>query len=128
MPAATDLVHSLVFGELLVAKDAVETASRSGDGAGWSFGGKTVGAISGESVVDGGEGVGEGPFEPFPLLMSQLAEAPEPKAPTNTFDPSWSTGFWAAYVNLAPCFVTAATTPPLSLPFFLSFLEPVERC
>jgi hypothetical protein len=25
--------------------------------------------------------------------------------------------------NLAACFVTAATTPPLSLPFFLSFLE-----
>jgi hypothetical protein len=26
--------------------------------------------------------------------------------------------------NLAPCFVTAATTPPPSLPFFRSFLEP----
>lgn len=27
-------------------------------------------------------------------------------------------------VNLAPCFVTAATTPPGSLPFFRSFLGP----
>lgn len=68
IPAATALVHSLVFGELLVAKDVVETASRSGEGAGWSFGGKTAGVISGESVADGGEGVDEGPFVPFPLL------------------------------------------------------------
>lgn len=27
------------------------------------------------------------------------------------------------FENLALCFVTAATTPPLSLPFFRSFLE-----
>ncbi len=45
---------------------------------------------------------------------------------------SWShlpgngTGEDGAYPNLAAaCFVTAATTPP-SLPFFLSFLEPVK--
>lgn len=93
IPAATDLVHSLVFGETLVAKDVVDAASRRGEAVGWSFG-KIVGFISGENVVEGGEGVDDEPAVPFPL------------------------------VNLAPCFVTAATTPPPSLPFFLSFLEP----
>jgi len=29
-----------------------------------------------------------------------------------------------SFENLAACFVTAATTPPPSLPFFLSLLEP----
>lgn len=42
----------------------------------------------------GGEGLEERPLVPFP------------------------------FENLAACFVTAATTPPPSFPFFLSFLEP----
>jgi hypothetical protein len=36
MPAETAFVHSLVFGELLVAKEVVEIASRFGEGIGIS--------------------------------------------------------------------------------------------
>lgn len=77
MPPTTDLVHSLVRGEVLVAKEAVETASRSGEAPGWSPWGNAAGLISGDNVVEGGEGVGEGTFVPFPLLLSPLARGPK---------------------------------------------------
>ncbi len=48
MPAATALVHSLVLGEVLVAKEVVEMASRKGLGAGRSLGGGLAGFISGD--------------------------------------------------------------------------------
>lgn len=73
MPPTADLVHSLVSGDVLVAKEAVETASRSGEAAGGSFWGKTAGLISGEKVVEGVEGVGEGAFVLFPLLIISVS-------------------------------------------------------
>lgn len=92
IPAEIPLVHSLVLNELelLVAKDVVEIASRSGDAIGLTFGEGVIGLISGESI--GGEGLEEILLVPFALE------------------------------NFAACFVTAATTPPPSLPFFRSFL------
>ncbi len=48
MPFATALVHSLVLGDVLVAKEVVEMASRRGLGAGTSLGGGLVGFMSGD--------------------------------------------------------------------------------
>lgn len=92
MPVEIPRVHSLVFNEVLVAYDAVETASKRGDATGFSLDETLAGLISGEIT---GEALDDPLVVPVPFPL----------------------------VNLAPCFVTAATTPPPSLPFFRSFLE-----
>ena len=113
IPAAIPLVQSLVLSEFewLVAKDVADTASRGGEMMGLLVGSGRVGLLSSKSI--GGEGLGGMAVVPFafPFLRSSQSQ---PHAVGDRF---------GTYGNLTACFVTAATTPPPSLPFFLSFLE-----
>jgi hypothetical protein len=68
MPAGTALDHSLVLGELLVAKDVVETASSSGEAYGMSLEVDTAGFISGDRTGGGERLSEEGFLSMVPLL------------------------------------------------------------
>lgn len=125
----TPLIQSLVLRVVLfVVYEVDETASRAGDGAVLPFVGTFVGFKTGD-CTDGDElseasGVDSlGVLFRFTTVSARdiqriivrgtVQERPE------------GTKFPVTYENLpAVCFVTAATTPPPSFPFFLSFFAP----
>jgi hypothetical protein len=90
MPAAeTPLIHSLAFGELLVASDVVEMASRLGDIAGLPFERGEVGAISGEGSVEGGDGLEERPLVLAPSVNKHYGEEQQAHAKARTPTRTW---------------------------------------
>lgn len=121
-PARPPLAHSFVMlGAVLADTEVVDKASKSGDAAWLTLYGGTEGRISG--VLTAGEDASESRrvFEeslPLPLgLRLELLEDGQRGS---------RTVMWRdTHANLpAVCLVTAAAIPPLSLAFFLSFLEP----
>lgn len=93
-----------------------------------SLGEGAIGMFSGTVTAGIGVGVGDGLDETsvasVVFLRRQLmirSNSPSGDGHSSTEDHPLNRR--GTHENLAPCFVTAATTPPLSLPFFRSFLE-----
>lgn len=94
-----------------------------GDGA--------IGMLSGTVTAGIGVGVGNGLDEvslaSFVFLSSSpMIRSSRPSGDWHSSTEDHPLNKRGTHENLAPCFVTAATTPPLSLPFFRSFLEAIR--